>query len=168
MDRPEIEAAYERFGAVIFRRCVALLHDLEDARDATQEAFVRLVRNAGRLDDPNHTLPWLYRVSTNVCLSRLRVRHRLQYMEPATLPEAIDPVGFEQRLILNEQLARVVEALDERGQQVFVYAFVDEMLQDEIARVTGLSRRTVGKKIKRVRELLAGARGAREVVDEIA
>ncbi len=168
MDRPEIERAYERLGAIIFRRCVALLRDVEEARDATQEAFVRLVRCAGRLDDPEHTLPWLYRVSTNVCLSRLRVRRRLQYMAPDALPEAIDPVGFEQRLILHEQLERVLAGLDERGQQVFVYAFVDDLGQDEIARVMGLSRRTVGKKIKRVRELLAGARGAREVIDETA
>jgi RNA polymerase sigma-70 factor (ECF subfamily) len=168
MERADIEAAYRRLGPILYRRCAALLGDADEARDATQEAFVRLVRFARTLDDPEHVVAWLYRVSTNVCLSRLRVRHRLKYLPPEALPDDADPLSHEQRLILRQHLERALSELDERGQQVFVYAFVDDLVQEEIARVMGVSRRTVGKKIKRVRALLAEASSDREVADEMA
>ena len=42
----DVEAAYRRYGPMVRRRCQRLLGEPEAARDATQDVFVRLVRQA--------------------------------------------------------------------------------------------------------------------------
>jgi len=154
MDPGEIETLYARVGGILLRRCAALLGDLEEARDMTQEAFVRMVRHATDLSDPEHYLPWLYRVSTNLCLDRLRARRHPASLPRGELPDAIDPVGSEERLILRDQLRHVMDTLDDRAQRVFVMLALDGLTQEEVAQVLGLSRRTVGTIVARLRARL--------------
>src|SRR5918995_5047019 len=72
----DVEALCLRYGAMVLRRCRRLLRDEDEALDACQDVFVRLLRNRTRLD---LTFPssLLYRIATNVCLNRIRDRGRL-------------------------------------------------------------------------------------------
>ena len=40
---------YRQWGPAVYRRCLKLLRDPEAARDATQEVFVKLVRDLEKL-----------------------------------------------------------------------------------------------------------------------
>ena len=51
-------------------------------------------------------------------------------------------------------VARFLDELDELSQQLFIYRFVDGLTQTEIEKVTGKSRRTIGKKLKKINLLL--------------
>ncbi|MBI4470561.1 MAG: sigma-70 family RNA polymerase sigma factor [Acidobacteria bacterium] len=51
-----------------------LLGQLEDAKDAAQEVFLRLYRFLPRLDGDRDLRPWLYRVTINVCRDAERRR----------------------------------------------------------------------------------------------
>jgi len=96
---------------------------------------------------------WIYRMTTNVCLNRLREGRRRSAREQR--PEAsswmawapADPYeSFEARRTLRDILGR----LDGLSQQVFVYRFLDGMNQEEIAAATGKSRRTIGKRLRAI------------------
>ena len=138
-----------RMGAVAYRRCLQLLADHEAARDATQEVMIRMLANRDRIEDP---AAWVWRVSTNTCLHVLEKDRRLRFMDPANLPEmAIDPRG-EERLDARQTLAKLLDHLDAKARAVFVLVHVDGLTQDEAADVLGLSRRTVGKKVRLIRE----------------
>src|SRR5512138_1935798 len=75
-ERERAAELYRTYGPAVYRRCLKLLRDREAASDATQEVFVKLVRDISKLDDPRIVLPWLYRVATNHCLNVLRDRGR--------------------------------------------------------------------------------------------
>src|SRR5512143_3873274 len=60
---------YREYGPAVYRRCLRLLRDRDAAQDATQEVFVKLVSNMGRLEGRGEVLPWIYRVATNHCLN---------------------------------------------------------------------------------------------------
>jgi len=149
MDRSEISELYLRTGPLIFRRCMKLLGDSERARDAVQEVFVRAMRHAERLRADRGCLPWLYRVSTNVCLNALRDARPAQ-RQGSFDERVVGPAGpaGEPLALSRHQLLRLFEGFDQKTRQVAVYALVDGMTQAEIARVTGTSRRTVGKKLR--------------------
>ena len=70
------------YGAMVMRRCRRLLRGEEDARDACQDVFVRLISNRHRLDN-RHGSSLLYRIATNVSLNRIRDRRS----EPAAVDE---------------------------------------------------------------------------------
>jgi RNA polymerase sigma-70 factor (ECF subfamily) len=60
---------------MVLRRCRQLLRDEDEALDAAQDVFVRLIERRQRLD-ARYPSSLLYRIATNVCLNRIRDRTR--------------------------------------------------------------------------------------------
>jgi len=48
-----------------------------------------------------------------------------------------------------------VRELDEGDCEVLAYRYLDDMTQDEIAELLGLSRKTIGKRLDRIRDTVA-------------
>jgi RNA polymerase sigma-70 factor (ECF subfamily) len=142
---------YREWGPVVFRRCLRLLGDPEAARDATQEVFVKLVRESGRLEDPEATLRWVYRVATNLCLNLKRdARKRPGVTDPeAVLELAPAPTpSLPDGRLARELLAR----FDDRTQAVAVGVLVDGLEHEEVAGILGISRKTVQRTLNRFLE----------------
>ena len=70
-DALDVEALSHRYGAMVLRRCRRLLRDEDDALDACQDVFVRVLERRERLDGL-YPSSLLYRIATNVCLNRIR------------------------------------------------------------------------------------------------
>ncbi len=164
MDREDISELYHRLGPLIYRRCLRLLADPEQARDATQEVFVRMLRNAGKLVMDRECLPWLYRVSTNYCLNLIRDGRRLEFRAPDELGARASGSGPEARLSARQQVLALCGLVDEKTRQIAVMSHLDGMTQEEISGVLGLSRRTIGKKLalfgRKARETRRGEKQA--------
>jgi RNA polymerase sigma-70 factor (ECF subfamily) len=147
-DRASVAQLYQRFGPVVYRRCLVLLRDREAARDATQEIFRKLLLDEDRLAALETVLPWIYRVATNHCLNERRnLRRRGEEELQDELPVA--EVALRD-LLPDRQLARQVLArFDAETQAVAVGVFVDGMEHEEVAAALGISRRTVARKLER-------------------
>ena len=151
---------YRLYGPAVYRRCLRLLREPEAARDATQEVFVKLVRDMERLSDRETVLPWMYRVATNHCLN-LR-RNATRRGEDAAVPDldladSTSADQFPDRALAHQILAR----FDAATQAVAVGVLVDGMEHQEVADALGVSRRTVARKLERfltqARQHLAGS-----------
>jgi RNA polymerase sigma-70 factor (ECF subfamily) len=147
---------YRQYGPLVYRRCLRLLRDREAARDATQEVFMKLVRDMERLEGRETVLPWIYRVAMNHCLNLRRNASRrgeeavdgeLELAAPGPGPSA----SYPDRALVQQVLSR----FDEPTQAVAVGVLVDGMEHEEIAEVLGVSRRTVARRLDR---FLEGAR----------
>ena len=153
-----IARLYREYGPAVYRRCLRLLRDREAARDATQEVFVKLLRDIGRLDDPDAALPWIYRVATNHCLNLRRDarRHGEDGGDDALEVAEGAPDAFPERQLARRVLAR----FDVETQAIAVGVLVDGMQHGELADALGISRRTVHRKLARfldgARRLVAG------------
>jgi RNA polymerase sigma-70 factor (ECF subfamily) len=135
---------FERHGATVYRRCLALLRHEEQARDAVQEVWVRVVAQLGRFRGDSSPLTWLYSVATLHCLQQLR-NHRRQAEKLTALPvEEPAAVVLEDRLTV----AALLEGAEPELQQIVVLRLVDGMTAEEVAEVTGLSRKTVTRRLQ--------------------
>jgi RNA polymerase sigma-70 factor (ECF subfamily) len=154
--------AYERHGRALLRKAVRILGNAEDARDLVQGLFVDL---HARGETPTD-LPYLYRAVTNRCLTFLRDetnRARLLERHDAALAPAAR-TSCDDHVIGLDLLAKLARELDEPETEVLTYRYLDDMTQEEIAELLGVSRKTVGMRLDRVREAvrrLTGG-GARE------
>ncbi len=138
---------------MVYRRCLRLLGDRALAEDATQEVFVKLVRNMERLQDRATVLPWVYQVATHHCLN-LR-RHARRHPQDGAFDLEVVPAatGGGPEAYPGRQLAQaVLSRFDEETQAVAVGVLVDGMEHEEVARVLGISRRTVSRKLTRFLE----------------
>ncbi len=152
MDAIEIGELYRRFGPLIYRRCVKLLKDPCLSMDACQEVFVRAVRHADKLMSDRECLPWLYRVSTNYCLNVIRDRDKVILLSLSGFLGPIEENSLERTAELKEATLLLLEKFSDTDAQIAVYAFLNRMTQEEISEVTGLSRKTVGKRIRLITE----------------
>ncbi len=144
--------AYERYGRTLIRRATRLLGNVEDARDLVQSLFVDLYQ---RSDVPLE-LPYLYRAITNRCLTFLRDESNrarlLERNDAALVPPS--RTTCDDRAIGLDLLTKVLRELDDAETEVLTYRYLDDMTQEEIAALLGLSRKTVGKRLERLNEVI--------------
>jgi RNA polymerase sigma factor (sigma-70 family) len=144
--------AYERYGRTLLRRARRLLGNADDAGDLVQALFLDLSQRRG----VSLELPYLYRAITHRCLSFLRDesnRARLLERNAGTL----DPpprTRCDDRVIGLDLLTKLLRELDDAETEVLTYHYFDDMTQDEIATLLGLSRKTVGKRLERLRHVV--------------
>ena len=144
------QAAYRAYGPALVRKAERILKSREDATDIVQALFVDLLPKWNRDVD----LPYLYRAVTNRCLNALRdrgTRARLLERE-GTAAAPVGRVTLEDTVIGVGLIARLAERLDQSHLEVLVARFVDDMTQEEIAEHLGLSRKTIGKRLDRIRD----------------
>jgi RNA polymerase sigma-70 factor (ECF subfamily) len=152
MTRDELIGTYRGFGAVVYRRCRQILGDAQDSHDASQEIFERCLRRREALRAGPELLAWLYRVTTNLCLDRLRARRGAQHASLDEELPALDAIHGESRLLDRDSLRRLFAAVERRTREVAVYLYVDGMTQEEVARVAGMTDRSVRNHVARLRE----------------
>jgi RNA polymerase sigma-70 factor (ECF subfamily) len=150
------QAAYRTFGPALVRKAERILRSREDAVDVVHALFVDLIPRWRRDVD----LPYLYRAVTNRCLNVLRdgrTRARLLQREQ---PVPDGRVRLDDEVVGTKLIAQLVDRLDEGHLHVLVCRFVDDMTQDEIAAHLGLSRKTIGKRLDRIRAEVTALREA--------
>jgi RNA polymerase sigma-70 factor (ECF subfamily) len=148
-DQSAFEALVRSYDQSVLGLAMNLLRSPEDARDAYQEAFLRVYKNIHlfRFDCSFYT--WLYRIVTNICLDHLRKR-KTRKEEPAmvetsdgmidrtyTMEEdraAGDPERSLWNRQLSSQISSALEQLTPRERMVF-----------ELRHYQGMRLRTIGE-----------------------
>jgi RNA polymerase sigma-70 factor (ECF subfamily) len=151
-----IDVLYNGYRNRVLSRARQLLRDEQDAQDATQEVFLRLLDSQGQVLTHPEPQAWLHRVTTNLCLNRLRDtgrRNKLIAKYPASNDQGGD--NAEMRTTAVEILRRVPPELLE----IAVYYHADGMTCQEIAAMIGVSRRTIGNRLVEFQSAATGAVG---------
>lgn len=138
---------YRQVGPIVYRRCLCLLKERAAAEDATQDLFLKLVKQPERLSELETALPWIYRVTTNHCLNLLRAagRHDAASCRLEVSEAAAPPSTFPARHLSLQLLSR----FEEQTRLIAVATLVDDMEQAEVARLLNISARTVARKLER-------------------
>lgn len=155
-DQSAFEALVRSYDQSVLGLAMNLLRSPEDARDAYQEAFLRVYKNihSFRFDCSFYT--WLYRIVTNVCLDHLRKR-KIRKEEPASVEttdgridrtyavEEDRAAGDPERSLWNRQLSSrigvVLDQLTPRERMVF-----------ELRHYQGMRLRTIGEILETTEE----------------
>lgn len=101
-----IDHEYRSGHDALVRRLAALTRDREEATDLAHEAFLRLTREVAEGRTPTSPAAWLYRVGSNLALSRGR-RIAVADRRASDLPIPPAPPAPEQ-LVVNAELGRAL------------------------------------------------------------
>jgi len=132
------------------RKAERILRSREDAVDVVHALFADLLPRWSKDVD----LPYLYRAVTNRCLNAVRdrgTRARLLEREHA-VAAPVGRVRLDDEIVGVGLIAALATRLDQGHLEVLVARFVDDMTQEEIAGHLGLSRKTIGKRLDRIRD----------------
>ncbi len=120
-----------------------------------QEVYLRVMRYGTSLRSDHVPLAWLYRTAERCCFDRRRKRAREPVCERDELIEALSVPAGDARYEAGRLVLRFFDGLPEKLQRVALMHYVDGLTQERIAAELGWSRRTVGKKIAKLRSRAA-------------
>jgi RNA polymerase sigma-70 factor (ECF subfamily) len=137
----------------VLRTAYRLLGRVEDAQDAAQEVFLRLLKNLHRIDGDAQA--WLYRVTVNVCNDRYRRRPFVMELERDFVDSAPSPhhvLEMEERKRL---LMAGLQTLPERERAAVVLRDIEGLATREVAAILNVEEVTVRSQISMARVKLA-------------
>jgi RNA polymerase sigma-70 factor (ECF subfamily) len=126
-----IRQLIDRFQGRVFGLCYRMLGHRQDAEDATQETFVRVVKNLHRWDSKRAFEPWLLTIAGNRCRTQLAKRGKHPLAHSLDFPlEDPRSAGSDITPMSNSQLLR--EEVDlALGQLRDEYRIAFEMFHDQ-------------------------------------
>jgi len=177
-DDEEIGLFYREYYPIVYRRCLSILHNEEDAHDAAQDVFAKIQRlkTEGRFH-PSNSKNYLFRAAANMSFNQKKRKRRelIQFYDIATgeILKNKDEQGWEEwksDLIDNgyEQVEAeiivktILEEQDEITRRIYFYKYHDDMTLEQIGEAVGLGRSAVHNRIRNLKIQAKAAWGKAE------
>ncbi len=152
MSQEELAELYRRYGHLVLRRCRYILRDESGAEDVLQEVFVRALKYHRSLERAESKLGWLYRTSERFCFDRIGKGNREVSIGPDVVSQVAQQGIPHSAIEARDVVLAFLGKFDKKVQQVAVLHYLDGLSQEEIAKQLGWSRRTVGKKLRHLKD----------------
>lgn len=160
--RPTWDEVAEEYGPRIYRIALRLTGDADEAADLAQDVFVRVYRNLHRYE-PGTFDGWVYRITKNLFLDRVRRRGRIrtqpfgEHERESHASGDPGPADVLERRTLEARLQQALDALPPRYRLAVVLCDVEGLSYEEIAEGTGWPLGTVRSRIHRGRRQMRDA-----------
>ncbi|MEK7732041.1 MAG: sigma-70 family RNA polymerase sigma factor [Planctomycetota bacterium] len=163
-----------RYQDRVFNACWRICGHLEDARDLTQEAFLKAFEGLGGFRQQSGFYTWIFRVAVNLSLSHRRNVHRRRTVSldaasvgTGTQAEELvkrvrnesddDPTRGPGEAELHAAVARALQELDDDHRAVIVLRDIEGFDYQEIATILQVPPGTVKSRLFRARIALQQA-----------
>jgi len=157
-DASAFEPLVERYERALFAVAFRLVSNYEDARDVTQNAFIKAYEHLDSFDPERRFFSWIYRIAVNESLNLRRSRRP----QEALGPEMSVAGGQTEAVEAFETAARVEQALGHLSaeyREVVVLRYFAELSYEEISHAIGVPEKTVKSRLFSARQRLVGLLG---------
>ena len=155
-DRNAFSELVRRHQAVVYRSCYRILGDREDAKDASQEAFIRAYRRLDTFRGHSAFRTWMLRIAMNVSLNE-RSRREFPRTDIASAESISDSEAPEAELLKSEVAAQIHKALQlvqPNHRAAVVLRDLEGLTYQETAESLGIPEGTAKSWVHRGRERL--------------
>ena len=151
-DRRAFEILVKAYMQRAYYVALGFLRNHDDALDASQEAFVRVLRNIDRFQPEADFFPWLYQIIKNLCLNVLRRRssqgqRSLDAMMEEQHVQFADPKPNARDICARDEMQRLlwqaIERLKPESREIILMKHFHYMSYRQIAHALGIPIGTV-------------------------
>lgn len=152
---------------IVYNVALRMMNHSEDARDISQDVFLKAYKNLANFDERSAFSTWLYRITHNTCIDEMRKRkgkhsyslEEEMESEEGSMQRQIADEGDtpEESLLREEEKGEILQALDTLSGEhkaAIILRDVKGLSYDEIAEILELSMGTVKSRISRARNQL--------------
>lgn len=147
----DIAALFERHVNTVYRLCYSYLGSHQDAEDATQSVFMKLIEKPRIFNDVGHEKAWLIVAASNLCKDILKSAARTR---TTALPDDASRIPDEQASAEPSAVLQAVLGLPSRYKDCVYMHYYEGYKTDEIATVLGKPPSTVRNDLRDARNLL--------------
>ena len=164
-DAEAFAALVRRHQDRVYRVCLRVTGDVEEALDASQEVFLSTIRNLDRFRGDAAFTTWLHRIAVNASYDRMRARARAPVLhavgdDDGPPPEPGPPVADHAEAVADaSDVAAALALVPEEFRAALILADVEDLPYDEISAILEVPVGTVKSRVHRGRVALARAMG---------
>ena len=167
-NRTAFRLLVEKYERTVFSTVVSVIGPTADADDITQEVFLKIHRSINKFKGQSRFSVWIYRVTVNQCLDR--IKHRKRRPEAISLDGLIEESegGFEglfkdtspdaseeyEQMQLQQAIQKVLNSLSAEHRVVITLKDLEGHSQEEIAEILRCPVGTIKSRLTRAREAL--------------
>ena len=162
-DEP-FQVLFDRYGELIFGYCMKLLKDKERAEDASQEVWVKVIKNCKKYQGQGKFRAWVLQVARNTCFTVFRELKK-NFAEDVSQHE-VEDVSQQNILDLMDDkqdknhLKDCINKLSENQRLVLIIWMTEEKSYEEIAKEMKISVSSVKSLLfrsrQKLKEMMAG------------
>jgi RNA polymerase sigma-70 factor (ECF subfamily) len=147
---------YGQYGFLINRTCLRILGSEDDAHDAVQDVFLKLLKQYASIHDKEKVVPWIFNAAKNHCFNVLR--YNKKFIGSRDADETSGDDGFEEKLSTRELIRFVFRNHSKNVRDAVYYTYVEQFDQRDIQKLTGQSPATIRRNLKRFKNSLPSIR----------
>lgn len=158
------EELIKKYEKLIYSICYRMFNNAEDAKDVSQEVFLKIYKNMGKAIGKGNFKSWICTVTNNACIDVLRSRKKtisldapvnndenfkLDLPDTAPLPEEI-LINTETKNIIEKSISKL--PLDYKS--IIILREINNLSYEEISGILKINIGTVKSRISRSRQKL--------------
>lgn len=128
--------------------------DESDRKDNFQEIVYQLWKSFPTLKNKNSIGSWIYAISINTSINRIKKEARIEYRE--SLPESMDSTETIGQISFNEDVQLLLKAISRLNEidKSIMLLYLEERSYYEISQILGITQSNVGVRINRAKKIL--------------
>lgn len=146
---------YEAVKRPLYSFCLRLAGDADNAADAVQEAFIRLIGRAGEISGAASVKSWLYTTARNQIYNEFRREGRMQEIDESAIEADTTPYAEAERTDESEFFEKLLARLTLNHREVLVLREYEGYSYHEIAEMLDIPESTVKMRLFKARQSLA-------------
>jgi RNA polymerase sigma-70 factor (ECF subfamily) len=153
-DKKDFLEIVSKYQGIIHKVCWIYFRNKCDREDNFQEILYQLWKSFPEIKNYKSIGTWIYAVSINISLSRLRKVSRVDCTD--RIPDIADKFDILDKMAKDESLQKLLEAiylLDEIDKSIMLL-YLEERSYEEIAEIIGITKSNVGVRIIRAKDVL--------------
>jgi RNA polymerase sigma factor (sigma-70 family) len=162
-DERAFAAIFRRYHQPLYRFCLAIVGNSEDAQDALQNTMIKVMRALPGEEREIELKPWLYRIAHNESIDLLRRRRETREL---SVEQAAPGYGLAEDVATRERLRRLIidlRELPERQREVLVMRELAGLDFEEIATALSTSGAVARQTLYEARQSLRQMEEGREM-----
>jgi RNA polymerase sigma factor (sigma-70 family) len=147
---------YRKYSGKVYGKCISILKHEDEARDAVQDIFVKIMLNLGNFGEKSQFSTWIYSITYNFCIDVIRKKKKDKTLFSEDIERAPDVAADEvpdQYLLEMDMkyLKQVLEELPTGDKMILLMKYQDDMSIKEIADILDKTESAIKMKIKRAK-----------------
>lgn len=172
-NKEAMEEVLQEHADFVFNLCLRMLGDIDDAKDASQEIYMKIIANLPSFRMESKVSTWIYRIAVNYLLRHREKRNRFAQLnfeiyEADLIPEHFD-VPYDESVGAESELAKelkfscsnvMLQCMDAKSRCVFVLSTMFHVPSKTGAEIMDISydnyRQILSRSKRKMRTFLAG------------
>ncbi|MEO1434966.1 MAG: sigma-70 family RNA polymerase sigma factor [Bacteroidota bacterium] len=151
---------YKRYHKKVNSKCLSMLHSAEDAKDANQEIWIKVMNNLHRFESRSNIGTWVYSIAHRTCIDILRSKTRKQNQKTKTERD-LGSIMYNNNIHegpshnpMAEHVYQLVQTSDDNQMELLRCQYFEGMSISDMANHFGLSESAIKMRLLRSRNKL--------------